>query len=623
MPVYDAVFNDKAENVSEEKFDVKRITGKPWFWRAVLILAVFCFFLPLLRANVVFIRNQDVYLHLFFRTVAHDALAQGELPLWNHHINGGFPVYAHPEFPFPNLLAGLWLLLGPLAGMKMELLLWFLLAANALYSLLRRHYRLTGGAAALVSCLVVCSFWTVQRFIIDGDINDTAVFLFIVFLNVYTRVLDPVIAEQSGRTFSWRGLARAAAGRPVLPHVLFLILLTGIAMASGKGHLAVYGLFAALVGAYDTVALALTQRRWALLPPLFLLLALGLPLLLFQARIQASLDLSSITAGGFDFANYRNADNTILAEIVRRQLSEMYCGGWLAWALFAAGAVYGLVKRQNLRILLVLAAATVLIFGPTTRAGEIVFSLPVMRRLINMYKYFGFYLHLSLWLLTVPLIMRGLVRQRALVIAVLVLVSLAEFPTVRGEVERRLTEAVLPVEAEKRFVQVTCEKNLGLAYYFYKANIGIIDWRNPLQIETPVIPYGTLPENKCTTLGLPRTKINPDYRGEAWFAADQRRTGRIRRGCNRLTVIADVSQADKTLVINTNYHRAWIADIGEVVDHNGLLALTGLPPGKQTVNLRFAPRAHIIRQIVDLLLMLLLAVAALALAVTNILRKKT
>jgi hypothetical protein len=105
-------------------------------------------------------------------------------------------------------------------------------------------------------------------------------------------------------------------------------------------------------------------------------------------------------------------------------------------------------------------------------------------------------------------------------------------------------------------------------------------------------------------------RMSPSLRGDlpAEEFLQDARSGSARRlawAPNRIEVEVKAS-APTHLIINQNWHPGWSANHGEVVSHDGLLAVK-LPPGTQRVVLRFLPRSAIVGGIVSALALLIAA----------------
>ena len=80
---------------------------------------------------------------------------------------------------------------------------------------------------------------------------------------------------------------------------------------------------------------------------------------------------------------------------------------------------------------------------------------------------------------------------------------------------------------------------------------------------------------------------------------DKGRVTRKRWSPNRIELAATASEPTR-LIVNQNWHQGWRTSIGEVVNHQGLLAVD-IPAGNHTVTLRFRPKSALVGTAISLL----------------------
>jgi hypothetical protein len=121
-------------------------------------------------------------------------------------------------------------------------------------------------------------------------------------------------------------------------------------------------------------------------------------------------------------------------------------------------------------------------------------------------------------------------------------------------------------------------------YHNVRRNTGTVDWYG-----TVVMAEHALPHTYVTPDG--QTFPNLDYRGEAWVADGIGRVRSVRVTPNHIDLDVDL-RTDALVVINQNHLSGFSTDVGEVRNHQGLLAVW-LGRGQHQLRVTYRP-AHLL-----------------------------
>jgi hypothetical protein len=584
----------------------------------MLVLLVLLFWLPMFRPGLVFDNADDVFVHLFFQAFIDQAVTVDHtLPLWTHHLGGGFPLSVDPDFPFPDLFAIAATVLDPLTGLKAVMLLWLLLGAGAVYWIARRELATSAPVAVGTALAVVCSSWSVRRLVIGGDVNDVAAFSFLIFYAVYRYLSRRPLADEGGVR---RGVALAFSPRRAAWPLALASLLIGTALASGKMHLFVLGVMGVVVAVADAAPWAWRRDARAVLPPVVAGVILALPLVLFRARLWATFGFAKALSGSVDFG-YKTGrvDDFGAGPLVDKVLATHLQPWWLgvAVALLALGFVVR--QRRHAALLVVAIVAALLMLGHDTPVGRAFFSLPIART-TGSFKYYSFYLFAPLVLLAGGAVDR-LARGRRWVLAVAG-AALAIWCGLAGALlVTHVSQPLAPVARQAAFFHTSSRGTPPNPYYALAGNFGLLEWGSPFGL--PVGAEAQLILDETDHGAAPRFRRvlgNPAYRGEAYFARATNRVAAVRRATNRIAVEVDVQEAPGLLRVNETFDAGWRSDVGHAVGQGNSLHVAALPAGRYTVELAYRPMGYVVRAAADLAVMVALLLFVIVGAVRGLIR---
>jgi hypothetical protein len=169
------------------------------------------------------IRDWDLF------TTLHAAAAgaitdYGQFPFWNPYIGGGNILFAHPEVPVLNPLFLLLLALGPLAGLKIQVLVVYFLGMTGFYKL-ARHLGISAYAAFMPPIVYMLSSFLTLHFA-AGHIPFHYFTVFPWLVLFYKKSLDkPIHILSAGAAVAFITLGSGAAV-PLLFSLFFLFLIS-------------------------------------------------------------------------------------------------------------------------------------------------------------------------------------------------------------------------------------------------------------------------------------------------------------------------------------------------------------------------------------------------------------
>ncbi|MBI9075920.1 MAG: hypothetical protein JEZ02_10945 [Desulfatibacillum sp.] len=552
-----------------------------------LVMAVPLFFRP---GKVADLTNGDWRQLYFHHKAARDAmLEQGEPCFWCPHINGGFPLAAHPHDPSFSPLFPIVLIAGEVLGFRINVFLIFIAGVAGMALLTGKCMGFNRWGVWFATLIYASAGWFPAR-LYGGNYWETFYYLFplIVFC---------VASANKDRRYLFGAalllyllLAEANFVFPVTLLFLGFIWLCGKAMLGGEGadpervvtvkNLGLAVIFACLVGAV----------KFHLLSGL---LAIN-PREVDYRVFKPAADIARSSNPFYGIAAYW--DNFIrvrpIAEAARMVggldsgiLGPEYLGcGGLALAMacfsplvsfrrfFAVAALLGLSIALSFSLYLPFD-----LFAPISR-------LPVFNSIYNTLKYFNYYTLFFICLGAGGACQRVFSRCRGqglrIVLAILLLASVL-YPLNAHRLIIPLTFFHDPpaLKAETAFFQV----DSGPIYFNLMENKGIIAWHSSIQIPSLTIPAKVYDDNSKTWIPV------KDYQGEAWMEQGAGHARIIAMAHNRIQVQA-LATAPGILVVNQNFDPGWSCEQGEVVEANGLIGVPIAKPGLANISLRYRPQ---------------------------------
>ena len=588
-----------------------------WGPAAVVLAAAVALCLPMLL-HPAGIRSGDAYRDndwlsiLLFPAWLHAAVTElGEFPLWCPFVGGGYPTVLHPSDISLTPLALPVLALGPVWGIKLDLLRLTAVGGLGVLALAREHLGLSRWAAAFSAVAYVAAGWFPSMMMVG-------------FLNLAIYHLIPPLLLC---------LVRAAER---LRHAIPAGLLLGwIAFLAGTGTLTV-ALFAIVLTLGLAASRLVRDPRGAWRPLAALAAAGGIAVCVAAVKIDGVATLLergqySHAAGrgeqsyeGIDWEAwndhvYPDAATFAHAALTHAPREASYSAdGWpsgreyahlgLPWlAVLLLLPSWWIVGRRLVPWLLAGAVFVALCFGPNSPIDlyrHLIWNLEPLRGISQFYKYGNYFVMLVAVLgsgaILDPLLERlSSPRIRGIAVAAALAglgISLAFNARPLATLCRLPLPPARPAEA---FHQVAAAHNpvpeLGEHVYRERARVdglvelynlrdgvGTVDWYADIYLPEHTVPALLVdPETGQTT-------ANPDYAGEVTVVEGNGRVVAWRVGAN--TIDATVAlDGPCTVAVNQNHDPAWRSEDGEVFALRGRLALRLAGTGERTVVLRYRP----------------------------------
>ena len=563
---------------------VKRLTDFP-FAAVLIVIVIAIHYSPLfLRPLGCSWTNVD-WLHFyqmnrFFREAV---IQHGQIPLWCQYVGGGFPVFAHPEWPFPSPFVLPPLAFGEIIGLKINAFILAAVGACGTFYLTKRVLRFSTVAAYTVTFLLAFSGWMPSR-LASGNPTDTYYVLFPLILGLLIQTVRlNSLAHLAGAALL---LALALVdGKLVPPIMIFALVLYSVTLYEKQRPLA--GAHARAIG-WCTV-LAAAAVGLAAVKALPFLVTFG----------------TSVTeAGGIarHSAEYQTGVIGMPAQALwyimfwpgLSRANHLYLG--LPGVLLAAVGLAA-SPRRGLRWLCLLGLFIWIAMGPRAPLDvfRLLWYLPVFKTISNTTKYFDY---LIIFCISIPaaLGVEYLLRIRksglrrvilALVLAVVLLPPMYHSRTIL----RTIVQEDMPVQpSAEEFHQVRGPAATprdkrraprSIPYFAMQQNIGVIDWYSPVRYKEKAVP-------RYFVDNMDRLSPNKVYRGEVYPLDPASIAILTRLTPNVIEVEARLSGPD-TIVVNQNFHPGWRCSLGNISERDGLIAITISEPGTHKIRLRFRP----------------------------------
>jgi len=552
---------------------------------ALLAALVVCFDASLFAGlGSLMSRNPDWLLHYANHAFLRRALLEhGQVPLWSPYFGGGFPVYAHPEFPLFNPLSLFTVFLGEIAGTKLIALFMHVSGTLGMFWFCGRVLRMHTLGAVFSAALFALNGWTPGR-LLSGNLNE--------LYYLWTPILVACFYR---------------AGRDRGRYLFAGAVLVAVVLLDGKLVGPVLAFFLLLVALVRTVRRDENRRLRADLRPLrYVLIMAGAAALLAAVKVipgclllglhrdpfHASLLMktrvySAATIGGHPFGALMRFLAAPVTPGTPQEAVSLYIG-WLPMLLAAVGLALDLRRMWRWAVLWVV--ALVLAMGPHSPVDlfRLVRAVPPFGAMSFPAKYFNFFLPFIIALMAGSMF-SVLDRKRwlraALVPAILVCLW-ATWPLFwrNRVVLERLFDEPAPAETRGEFCQIKMSgisRNKRNAYLPLKRNMGLINWYSYVRWQENAQP-------RFYVDPAGRAEVNPSYKGEAFIAHGKGRARVLALAPNRIVVSVNADEPC-VLVVNQNYHPGWRCTPGRPSPTDGLLSVPLHSAGAEVVAFRFVP----------------------------------
>ncbi len=594
----------------------------------VVALVIALVWLPTLASGGRINPNEDFLLHAArHEAVRKSLLEHRAFPLRSHWFGGGYPTLGEPEDPALNPLVVLSVVFGSVMGPKLVAFAAALASGLGTYALARYILAYTRWGALFSALTVGTSLYVVDR-MESGSLTDVC------------PAYLPLCMLLVGLSCRGRGVALL-----LLPFVLYTMISDGKqAFFVAMLYLGVFCLLD-VVPMFRMLAPRGGPRKLDTRALQILAVALGVTFLVGMVRLLPVLEFIGAKGGLMRVEpefhmHLSGAVGVALGPLLERASGilgrwSLVTIGWLPIVLFCVAASCVWKRMLPWVIAVVLFGWLALADNAPLNLFGLLERVPVFSTIKLPYKYFAFPIVLSVgigagqffWLLA-RLQPRWLEHLCAVV---LIAVGVGFLYPKTTSAQLGTYTAEVPAWASIQQEEFFSIRGLGLprkrieplravSYLNVLQNIGTLDWYTALPMAEHAIPrYFVSVRNAYVP--------NPEYRGEAFFVrearspegtlsapmgpsavigADARSRGGGRAGYvaettfrpNSIAVRATVRRPG-ILVINQNYHSAWKADQGAVLDQDGLLAVRLEQTGAYVIHLRYLPRSFVVGLVVS------------------------
>lgn len=520
----------------------------------------------------------DWLVYYNYHLLVAESLRQGDLMHWSSTLSGGFPFAGHPESPGVSPVMLIALLLGEVVGIKVTILLLYLLMVLGIFLLARRHLGFSVRGGALLSSLALVSTVLAGR-VVTAKYTNLFELLIPLVLFFYLESLHAL--ERSKRL-------RAVGACAILLAML---------LVQGKIGLVNTALFMTGIFVYAMVRADHAARRRILLASLAVA---GLFLLLAAPKILPMLDLLRIDARYIEsFERLRNhilEPRTLFMALITYGYNE---SGWIfnnqiigLGVLPLGVGIYGVATgwRQNLGWLALLVIFCFIVLGDNgwIPLGYWLWHLPLFHSMEDLDRYYTFFIMLCIALLAVRGVERIVLRPVwgaglawGLVAAMLLPLLAYSFDLHRHAF--RGTPLVPAVSRDFHFAGKSEDPRgwgmLGHDYLYALRGIGVLNGYTNLRYPSAAQARYQVEPNGTET-------PNPDYRGEVFLLEGEGSATLLRHTQNALQVQVR-ADTPVTVGINQSASPYWRVSHGQVVEpESKLLKIRLEQAGAYTLEIR-------------------------------------
>ncbi|MGM5487344.1 MAG: DUF2079 domain-containing protein [Nanobdellota archaeon] len=502
----------------------------------LLFVLIILFLFPLFLHD--HIHDEDWYEIASYYASARTAAEEGTMHFWSPYFGGGFFMLGHPEDISLSPLFLFVLAFGEMWGLKLILLLLFIVGGWAMYRLCRHELGYSGHGSFFAAAVFLFSGYFAYQ-VADGNLHSEPLFLLL--------PLGVLLWRKSMRRPRYLG---------------FLVLLYGVILMTGALVWVTMVCFLVLY--------ALVQGRLRKTGKMLALFLVGVALV-GAVKLVPVIDLLEDSDGCIDgfsgscAGSYgRTLSNTL-------SFTEVLKGLFWPGTMLYVGVVplffllRGMTRRDGILLLFLILSIT----GTYLPFFRFIWEVPSFDYVFSVTKYCA-----PLIVFMLALVAGRGVRGHRVVILPLVALGVISLFFSSSQLygiyapDRDLQESGF---YQVRIDNVTSRDSLSLAeqqYHLVKQGIGIINWYSAITVDEVAEPR---------YIG---GHENPDYRGEVYPAAY---VNNYEIGVSKIRL--DLS-AEVPVTVNQNYHPYWKADCGQLSAVDGLL---GVNPDCETVQLRFVP----------------------------------
>ena len=561
----------------------------------IIVVTIFIFCLPIFTPLDTISMDDDwltVYFHHNF--IRNSILQFHQMPLWSPYICGGYPVEGYPEYPMFQPLVLSSLILGEVIGLKLNVLLFYLVGAISMYYLTRKVLAYSQAASLYSSMLLVFSSWLPWA-TKDGNYIEMYYFLFPMIITLYIKAIRANQKKYLIYLACLLSLIIFDGNVVFLAVVLFLFIfafLNIFTAANKKIHLRPSSLF-------------------VLIP--FCILALGLagvkivPMIKMLIYDNRSIDDYHIaTALSYTFSGLKSSLlNQVTANKGPLPESRIFIG-----AIPLCLAIASIISRpiRNIKWIIALFIAVLLVMGHNAPVDIFrwLWHAPLYHSMHKPAKYYDFFIIFNIALLGGSFIsslqnLGGIKKAIQIGIILVSFSALVPIYVINRETNAdafihkkptiKQVEMFYQIEGQglPRYDSRTPKSN----YYFnLLRNIGTIDWKSNIVYPENAEPryYVDIKDNLIQ---------NNYYQGEVFCDKSGNRATIDYFSPNEIVIDADMLTSG-IVVLNQNYNKSWYSSQYQLFSYNGLIGIRVDSSGHHAIKLQYSHRNLIAGAIVSL-----------------------
>ncbi|MFC1514747.1 hypothetical protein ACFL5X_02490 [Candidatus Omnitrophota bacterium] len=564
----------------------------------VLLIVAF-FYSPLFQNLTLGFSSVDWYeKYCFTASLRKSVLEYHQFPLRSPFIGGGYPTIGHPYDESLNPFAVVSLVFGEVIGIKVIIFSIFIISALGMLYLTRYVLGYNRLGSFFSTMTFILSSWGGCQ-ITEGNYEK-------LYLYFFPWLFAFFIKSRKDRRFiicsSLFLSLLVIKGIISLPAILFLFLfacLHSIERRGGKLKVDV---------SYVVIFFIVVGLSFALCAPKILsaiqLLGQRIGFVHFPFEDSYS-DISHYASVTTERAlNLKRLYATLLLKqgymVDGDDFFQMYLG-YIPLTLFLVSSL--IYWKRVFKLLILLTIFVIISFGsnsPIDLFGLLWRSNPFVRYIWKLDVAFSMYIFFIISLIAgrVFLLLGRVQKYRVFSACLAVLISFISINNMfwpnRRFLKNQFSQEIPCYTSEESFFQVQLrdpEKTKD-EYFYLLQNVGVTNYRQDVLIrigsyavERYSVDRG---DYRHIASARGRLKLNPDYRGEAFFLDPANKAQIQKFSPNKIGIKAVVKKPD-ILVINQNYHKGWHASAGEISQHRGLLAVSLKEQGAYDLDLTYVP----------------------------------
>lgn len=554
-------------------------------WAVCSLALVVLYLAPIFATPNALINDNPYKYHDYLQQATYDFLfRQGvvehhQFPLRTHMLGGGYPIIANPQDTSFSPFVITTLIFGEVTGMKINLVLFFLIGAAGILLLVKKGLNLPWQGAVFAALAYTFSSWWASR-VIWGFYFKFYFHLFPLLFYLYIKACKDTRYLVLCAMVLFVVISQLGLGFVVIFLFLFCFELADYLARIKKSKSPVFLWRLALLG-FLVIGLAAVR----ILPMAELVVENPRSIGEYESYVQIPHAYPNFYQGFSHLAKALTMDSPIPNYPINP--------GYGVLLLALVGAVLAIRKSWPYLVMLIL--FTWFAMGPYAPVDiwRFVFHVPMFSSMHQPYQLTNYFMLFSLVILAaygfVPIENLPSKKSRLLLGLVSLLFLIQPWLVNRTAYETTFTKPAPELKIEKRFYQVQ-GKNMNRGaprslysqqYFNVKRNVGTIDWDGDV----------LLPENAEGKMFVDADDMqtpNSAYRAEAYLLEEEGKATLLKLSPNRIEVAVSCPK-DCVLIINQNYDPSWVETHKLMVESRGGLLAVRVGSNTNKVRLAYRP----------------------------------